>query len=141
MLALIKRPLPPNGALTLPPAGTGGREVRFDHVSFAYPSRPEAPILVDFTLRIAPGERVALVGASGSGKSTLIALLVRTSVVGAPNKLGVLNSNILVLRGTRIRQVNAHRAARKQHCGYRPAPNRGAFTDSDKRSERPAPEN
>jgi ATP-binding cassette subfamily B protein len=52
-------------------------EIRFDHVEFRYPSRPEAPTLHDFSLRIAPGETVALVGPSGAGKSTVFHLLLR----------------------------------------------------------------
>jgi ATP-binding cassette subfamily B protein len=52
-------------------------EIRFDHVEFRYPSRPEAPTLHDFSLRVAPGETVALVGPSGAGKSTVFHLLLR----------------------------------------------------------------
>ena len=52
-------------------------EIRFDHVEFRYPSRPEAPTLHDFSLRIAPGETIALVGPSGAGKSTVFNLLLR----------------------------------------------------------------
>ena len=52
-------------------------EIRFDHVEFSYPSRPEAPTLHDFTLTVRPGETVALVGPSGAGKSTVFHLLLR----------------------------------------------------------------
>lgn len=52
-------------------------EVRFDHVTFHYPARPDAPALEDFSLRVAPGETVALVGPSGAGKSTVFSLLLR----------------------------------------------------------------
>lgn len=52
-------------------------EVRFDDVSFHYPARPDAPALQDFSLRVAPGETVALVGPSGAGKSTVFSLLLR----------------------------------------------------------------
>ena len=47
------------------------------HVSFAYPSRPEAQVLKDISLRIEPGQQVALVGPSGAGKSTIASLLLR----------------------------------------------------------------
>lgn len=52
-------------------------EVHFDGVRFTYPGTDE-PALAELDLRIAPGERLAVVGASGSGKSTLLALLTRT---------------------------------------------------------------
>lgn len=52
-------------------------EVEFDHVRFAYPSRPDSIVLKDFNLKIEAGKTVALVGASGSGKSTTVALLQR----------------------------------------------------------------
>ena len=51
--------------------------VEFDHVRFAYPARPGAAALERFSLRVAPGERLALVGPSGAGKSTVFALLLR----------------------------------------------------------------
>ncbi|MEM7387896.1 MAG: ABC transporter transmembrane domain-containing protein [Verrucomicrobiota bacterium] len=52
-------------------------EVAFESVYFAYPEKPEAPVLKNLTFRIEPGQRVALVGASGAGKSTVVALLLR----------------------------------------------------------------
>ncbi|WAC64423.1 ABC transporter transmembrane domain-containing protein [Pseudoxanthomonas sp. SL93] len=52
-------------------------EIRFDDVSFHYPSRPDLPALDDFTLTVSPGETVALVGPSGAGKSTVFSMLLR----------------------------------------------------------------
>lgn len=52
-------------------------EINFANVSFNYPTRPEYPALQDFSLRINPGECVALVGPSGAGKSTVFQLLLR----------------------------------------------------------------
>lgn len=52
-------------------------EIEFKNVWFRYPTRPEAWILKDFSLKINPKEHVALVGESGSGKSTIVQLLYR----------------------------------------------------------------
>lgn len=52
-------------------------ELRFEHVAFHYPTRPDAAALHDFSLHVRPGETVALVGPSGAGKSTVFALLLR----------------------------------------------------------------
>lgn len=63
--------------LPLPlPAPVRG-QIRFDHVSFRYPTRPDAPALDDFSLEISPGETIALVGPSGAGKSTVLSMLLR----------------------------------------------------------------
>ena len=51
--------------------------VSFDAVTFCYPSRPDVAALDDFSLRTAPGEKIALVGPSGAGKTTVFALLLR----------------------------------------------------------------
>ena len=58
----------------LPP---GDGAIRFDGVSFAYPTRRGQPVLANVSLDIAPGEVVALVGPSGAGKSTILSLLYR----------------------------------------------------------------
>ncbi len=49
----------------------------FENVSFHYPQRPDAAALEGFTLRVNPGETVALVGPSGAGKSTVFTMLLR----------------------------------------------------------------
>jgi ATP-binding cassette subfamily B protein len=64
-------PLP----LELPRPSRG--QVRFDAVTFRYPSRPETVALDDFSVTIEPGETVAFVGPSGAGKSTTFQLLLR----------------------------------------------------------------
>ncbi|KAK1292367.1 ABC transporter B family member 15 [Acorus calamus] len=51
--------------------------LEFRSIVFAYPSRPDTPVLQDFNLSVPAGRTVALVGGSGSGKSTVIALLER----------------------------------------------------------------
>ncbi|HLB14737.1 MAG TPA: ABC transporter transmembrane domain-containing protein [Burkholderiales bacterium] len=52
-------------------------EAKLERVTFHYPARPETAALTEFTLAVAPDERVALVGPSGAGKSTVFQLLLR----------------------------------------------------------------
>ncbi|MEZ5685548.1 MAG: ABC transporter transmembrane domain-containing protein [Paracoccaceae bacterium] len=59
--------------LPMPAAGA----IRFDNVTFHYPSRPETSALEEVTLDIRAGETVALVGPSGAGKTTVIQLIQR----------------------------------------------------------------
>ncbi|MGJ7497597.1 ABC transporter transmembrane domain-containing protein [Variovorax sp. RT4R15] len=61
-------------AASVPPAGSA---IRLEAITFHYPSRPLTPALRDFSLQVAPGETVALVGSSGAGKSTVFQLLLR----------------------------------------------------------------
>lgn len=50
-------------------------EIEFDHVNFFY--EKEKSILTDFSLKVKPGERIALVGPTGGGKTTIVNLLCR----------------------------------------------------------------
>lgn len=59
----------------------GEGRIAFEQVSFAY-KNAAAPLYNDFSLQIAPGETVALVGPTGSGKSTFVKLLTRLYDVG-----------------------------------------------------------
>jgi len=54
----------------------GSGEIVFDQVTFRYASQAK-PLYDHFSLRITPGERVALVGSTGSGKSTFVKLIQR----------------------------------------------------------------
>ncbi len=51
--------------------------ISFHNVCFTYPSRPDQPVLTNFSLDIPAGSTVAFVGPSGCGKSSLLALLQR----------------------------------------------------------------
>jgi ABC-type multidrug transport system fused ATPase/permease subunit len=52
-----------------------GRGLRLEHVSFRY--EQDRPLIEDFTLKVAPGQTVALVGPTGAGKTTIVNLLMR----------------------------------------------------------------
>jgi ATP-binding cassette, subfamily B, bacterial len=65
----------PEHPVPLPRPATG--TVDFEHVMFRYPSRPDTPALDDFSLGVAAGEKVALVGPSGAGKTTVFQMLLR----------------------------------------------------------------
>jgi ATP-binding cassette subfamily C protein CydD len=71
--ALLDSPLPTSGKKALPAPLPS---LRFADVGFAYPES-ERPALESVSLRVAPGERLGIVGASGAGKSTLVSLLLR----------------------------------------------------------------
>ncbi|KZV43474.1 ABC transporter B family member 19-like [Dorcoceras hygrometricum] len=54
-----------------------GVDIEFKKVTFSYPSRPNATVLRDFSLKIKGGKMVALLGRSGSGKSTVLSMIQR----------------------------------------------------------------
>ena len=58
------------------PARVAGA-MRFEAVTFSYPTRQESIALGTVTFEVRPGERVALVGPSGAGKSTVFGLILR----------------------------------------------------------------
>jgi ATP-binding cassette subfamily B multidrug efflux pump len=63
----------PVAAPTSPPPRAG--HVALENVSFRY--EPDKPLIEDFTLDVAPGQSIAIVGPTGAGKTTLVNLLVR----------------------------------------------------------------
>lgn len=51
--------------------------LRFDSVSFSYPSRPGLEVLKKISFEVKKGQKIALVGASGAGKTTITSLIFR----------------------------------------------------------------
>jgi ATP-binding cassette subfamily B (MDR/TAP) protein 1 len=56
------------------PSSCAGR-IQIENVDFAYPTRKDMPVLLDFSLSVPANSTTALVGQSGSGKSTIVGLL------------------------------------------------------------------
>jgi len=72
-------------------------EVAFNHVRFGYD--PAKPIIGDFSARIEPGQKIAIVGPTGAGKTTIVKLLMRFyDVTGGSISIG----------GEDIRNFNRH---------------------------------
>jgi ATP-binding cassette subfamily B protein len=69
----VQSPAVPMAAVT----PQGGSALRFEDITFHYPSRPAQAALSGFSLAVKPGQTVALVGPSGAGKSTVFGLLLR----------------------------------------------------------------
>jgi ATP-binding cassette subfamily B protein len=65
----------PPHPVALPEPARGA--LAFEGVVFAYPTRPDHPVINHLSLTVRPGETVAIVGPSGGGKSTLFQLLLR----------------------------------------------------------------
>jgi len=90
--------IPPVGGIV--PVNPKG-QIRFENVSFAYPTRPDQDILKSLNLDIPPKTVVAIVGPSGSGKSTIGSLLLRLyspnsgSVSLDGQEIGSLDPNFL----------------------------------------------
>ena len=69
--------------------------VEFDHVSFGY--NPNQIIIKDFSAKVKPGQKIAIVGPTGAGKTTMVKLLMRFYDV---------NSGIIKIDGHNIRDFN-----------------------------------
>src|SRR5262249_19150397 len=75
ILDLLDAPPEVSAGGTVVPADPASCEVRFERVSYAYPSR-DGLVLDGLELELRPGETLALVGESGAGKSTVANLLL-----------------------------------------------------------------
>jgi ATP-binding cassette subfamily C protein len=112
------------GTLPVAPAGDirlDKADLELDHVCFAYDER--VPVLRDITLRVAPGERVALVGSTGAGKTTVASIaagILRpqrgTAYAGgipvdelAPGVIAVVSQETHVFAGTLVEDVRLAR--------------------------------
>lgn len=96
-------------------------EIQFEGVNFGY--QPEQRVIEDLSLKLSPGETVALVGTTGSGKTTLVSLLLRfhdpqtgtISIDGVPvdslslrnlrNLVGVVLQDVLILQDTLLANI------------------------------------
>jgi len=76
-------------------------EIRFEHVTFSYDGHTK-PLYDDFSVRIAPGERVGLIGHSGSGKTTLIKLIQRLYDISG-GRITIDGQNIADVRQASLR--------------------------------------
>jgi ATP-binding cassette subfamily B protein len=75
LLGAVDPVVDPTAPVALPRPVRG--DIAFEGVTFRYPARPEVSALNGVSLRVAPGETVALVGPSGAGKTTILQLLMR----------------------------------------------------------------
>lgn len=70
--------------------------VEFEHVRFAYPENPDRVIIKDFSAKVKPGQKVAIVGPTGAGKTTMVNLLMRFFEI---------NSGSITVDGTPIHDI------------------------------------
>ena len=76
LVALDRMPLGIDDKAGARPIAIGDGRIAFEKVTFQYGAHP-TPLYRDFSVTIAPGERVGLVGHSGSGKTTFVKLIQR----------------------------------------------------------------
>src|SRR5207244_12582128 len=82
------------GLMPMPPIRG---HLRFENVTFRYPTRPDRNALENINLEIYPGQTVALIGRSGAGKTTFANLLLR---------MHLPNEGRIYLDGHDLRQVS-----------------------------------
>lgn len=96
--------------------------IRFDHVSFSYPTRPAVQIFKDLTFEIRPGMNVAIVAPSGAGKSTVASLLLRFYIP---------TGGTITINGTDVTTMNAKQLRRKiGYVGQEPVLFSGTIADN-----------
>jgi ATP-binding cassette subfamily B protein len=86
------------------PVQARGVSLRFQDVSFNYPSRPDRPAIAHLQGQIDAGKTVAIVGPSGAGKSTLFSLLMRFY----DGQQGAITWDGVDLRQMRVHDLRAH---------------------------------
>lgn len=74
---LLSKNIQKKSYINIPESHVVKGHIKFERVSFSYPTRPEVTVLNEFDLEISPGQSAALVGSSGGGKSTIVSLLTR----------------------------------------------------------------
>lgn len=120
--------------------------IRFENLSFAYPTRPAVNIFSDLNFEIPQGKNVAIVGPSGGGKSTIASLLLRfygptsgrilidgndiseMNIKSLRRKIGIVSQEPVLFSGTIAENIaygkpNATRgeitaAARQANCNF-----------------------
>ncbi|XUW87558.1 ABC transporter ATP-binding protein/permease [Burkholderia sp. M6-3] len=101
LVSLERQPLGIEDRPGAGPIAIGKGEIRFEHVTFHY-GADATPLYRDFSVRIAPGERVGLVGHSGSGKTTFIKLIQRLYDV-SEGRITIDGQDIAQVRQTSLR--------------------------------------
>lgn len=104
VFALIDEPAEMPDAENAKVLGHAAGGVEFDDISFSY--TPERPLITHCSVRVQPGQRVAIVGPTGCGKTTLINLIMRFYDV---------TSGEIRADGTDIRQIT--RSSLRQNIG------------------------
>lgn len=128
----------PEGAPDLQP---GKGEIAFEDVTFSYRNQA-GPLYRRFALKIAAGEKVALVGPSGSGKSTFVKLLQRLHDIGE-GRILIDRQNIALMAQTSVRRAVAlvpqepilfHRSLAENIAYGRPGASRREIMEAAKRA-------